>query len=149
MKPTLLTVLVSSVWAWARTDAEHLATEFSRRDTVGSHPFAKFKLHGPGLEPDEAPAPSSGSAVTPPLECFQVSEPVLAPDAPSSSDSALDDKLPGETACDVLLMEHTFANSYGAPFVCTSHTATVSQIERLKLTYHKAITHRRTVISIM
>ena len=149
MKPTLLTVLVSSVWAWARTDAEHLATEFSRRDTVGSHPFAKFKLHGPRLEPDEAPASPKDSAVAPPLECFQVSEPVLTPAAPSLTDNGADEGSLGETACDIVLMEHTFANSYGAPFVGTFRTTPVNRTEQSKLTCHKATTRLQIVILTM
>ena len=136
MKSTLLATLLGSVWVWAHLDSESSAIDPSRRDTVGSHPFAKFKLLRPDIEPDEAPAPSSDPAVAPPLECFQVSEPVLTPEAPSSPDSAVDESLSGEIACNALLMEHTFVNSYGAPFVGMSRATTSNRIERLKLTYH-------------
>ncbi|KAI1848434.1 hypothetical protein JX265_008784 [Neoarthrinium moseri] len=54
-------------------------------------------------------ASSVRAAATPaatPLECFQVAEPVLTPSSGY-----------GEEACTVTLMEHTFANSYGSPFV--------------------------------
>ncbi|KAI1388671.1 peptide N-acetyl-beta-D-glucosaminyl asparaginase amidase A-domain-containing protein [Hypoxylon trugodes] len=47
---------------------------------------------------------SAPAATSTPLECFQVSEPVLAP----AEESA------GQT---VVLMEHSFASSYGSPFV--------------------------------
>lgn len=50
--------------------------------------------------------PTPTAATTPLLECFQVAEPVLLP---SSSGY--------EESCTVTLMDHQFANSYGAPFV--------------------------------
>ena len=125
MKSTLLATLVAPVWGWFRPDADHPASVLGGRDTVGSHPFAKFKVLGPDLAPNEAPAPLNAAVDAPPLECFQVAEPVLAPGGPSFSDSSAEKAFRDsvgsgtafEPACDVLLMNHTFANSYGAPFV--------------------------------
>lgn len=71
-----------------------------------------------------APAPSATSSV---LECFQVYQPVLTPseatDETGSSDgfenttTVASAPAPAGSSCDVLLMEHSFAFSYGMPFV--------------------------------
>ncbi|KAI5860787.1 peptide-N4-(N-acetyl-beta-glucosaminyl)asparagine amidase A [Durotheca rogersii] len=50
------------------------------------------------------------------LECFQVAPPVLTPDVLSSR-SPPGGKPTGPEYCSVLLMEHVFGQSYGAPFV--------------------------------
>ncbi|GAW23890.1 hypothetical protein ANO14919_134670 [Xylariales sp. No.14919] len=91
------------------------------------HPFAKFKNLASGANT----ASITASAPTP-LECFQVAEPVLTPLGATRRDTsqppalAPADQKPIEAAadsagasspCAVVLMEHTFANSYGAPFV--------------------------------
>ena len=142
MKSTLLATLIAPVWGWVRPDAGHPAIVRGGRDTVGSHPFAKFKVLGPDLAPNEAPAPLSAALDAPPLECFQVAEPVLAPVGPSFSDSgaakALRDSVGTGTAvepsCDVVLMQHTFANSYGAPFVGMSRSETAARRILVQLT---------------
>lgn len=61
-------------------------------------------------------------AASSPLECFQVAEPVLTPQGPTFRDGAhaptQDLASIGEVAGHtVVLFEHSFANSYGAPYV--------------------------------
>ncbi|OTB01450.1 hypothetical protein M426DRAFT_323466 [Hypoxylon sp. CI-4A] len=57
------------------------------------------------------------------LECFQVASPVLHPEAPSpqltvtNNDGGVDGSDAADPPCSVLLMEHVFGFSYGAPFV--------------------------------
>ncbi|KAI1169424.1 peptide N-acetyl-beta-D-glucosaminyl asparaginase amidase A-domain-containing protein [Nemania serpens] len=101
------------------------------------HPYAKYKSLVMGADAvsattTSAPTPTSTPA-RPALECFQVAEPVLTPAGVTRRDSshlpalASADQVPIEAAdgrggassapCAVVLMEHTFANSYGAPFV--------------------------------
>ncbi|KAI1766499.1 peptide N-acetyl-beta-D-glucosaminyl asparaginase amidase A-domain-containing protein [Hypoxylon sp. FL1150] len=70
---------------------------------------------------DEVSASSFALADTSaPLECFQVAEPVLTPQGPAFRDgisASTADPASAEAGCTVVLMEHSFANSYGAPFV--------------------------------
>lgn len=69
----------------------------------------------------EGVATSSTSAAEPTrtvLKTFEVAQPVLMPDGPAESDGSTkngDDYGPG--VCEVLLMRHDFAWSYGAPFI--------------------------------
>jgi hypothetical protein len=82
------------------------------------------------LEKYDAPAPSATSSV---LEVFQVYQPVL------TSSGATDETILGDgsenttslaatssgTPCQIILMQHTFAYSYGEPFVgMLSHLST-------------------------
>ena len=55
---------------------------------------------------------------TAPMEVFQVASPVLTPMGPVTGDQVVG-KPPGDirSSCQVVLMDHHFANSYGAPFV--------------------------------
>ncbi|KAI1822729.1 peptide N-acetyl-beta-D-glucosaminyl asparaginase amidase A-domain-containing protein [Xylaria intraflava] len=109
-----------------------LFTLFARA-ALGSgaiHPFAKYK----DLALRPSPAPAAASA--PPLECFQVAEPVLTPSGltrrdessppafvPANQNPIVAEAKRGDvdagdlSPCAVVLMEHTFANSYGFPFV--------------------------------
>jgi hypothetical protein len=100
------------------------------------HPFAKYKDLVAEDNARSAPTTTT-SAPTPtraPLECFQVAEPVLTPSGVTRRDITADLLSPsnqqpievdgdaadpgnGKASCAVVLMEHTFANSYGAPFV--------------------------------
>ncbi|TGJ79959.1 hypothetical protein E0Z10_g8812 [Xylaria hypoxylon] len=95
------------------------------------HPFAKFKNLASGANTTSITT-SAPTATRPPLECFQVAEPVLTPSGATRRDTsqppalAPADQKPIEAAadsasasspCAVVLMEHTFANSYGSPFV--------------------------------
>ncbi|KAI1813554.1 peptide N-acetyl-beta-D-glucosaminyl asparaginase amidase A-domain-containing protein [Poronia punctata] len=102
------------------------------RESGAVHPFAKYK----DLPLGENAISTTTITVTPtptraPLECFQVAKPVLTPAGVTRRDTADlvplnqksietnsgfgDDDEP--EPCAVILMEHTFANSYGAPFV--------------------------------
>lgn len=65
---------------------------------------------------------TSATAAATVLEVFQVHQPVLTPSGPTLDDAAAsdDDETPGGSAgssCSVVLMDHVFAFSYGAPFV--------------------------------
>ncbi len=125
MKSVLLVTLVA--FARANFGVEYGAPGIGGGDIyVASHPFAKYKVHA--LETDAISAKGGAiSAVdeTTPLECFQVAEPVLTPAGLAVTDGRADHALTeiggaglvGEPACEVVLMEHIFANSYGSPFV--------------------------------
>jgi hypothetical protein len=76
----------------------------------------------PHLEKYAAPLPSATSSV---LDVFQVYQPVLTPDG-ATDETTLGDGSENTTSlasassgasCQVLLMDHVFALSYGAPFV--------------------------------
>ncbi|KAI1418042.1 peptide N-acetyl-beta-D-glucosaminyl asparaginase amidase A-domain-containing protein [Hypoxylon sp. FL1857] len=102
----------------AHPDARYPPQKIIEKDTkVARSPFAKFKdiVAGGAIE---APTSSAPDATSTPLECFQVAEPVLTPQGPAFNDGvnapAADPAPVGST---VVLMEHPFANSYGAPFV--------------------------------
>ena len=65
---------------------------------------------------------TSATAAATVLEVFQVHQPVLTPSGPTLDDDAGegDDDSPGASAggsCSVVLMDHVFAFSYGAPFI--------------------------------
>lgn len=65
---------------------------------------------------------TSATAAATVLEVFQVHQPVLTPSGPTLDDAADvdDDDAPGGSAgdsCSVVLMDHVFAVSYGAPFI--------------------------------
>ncbi len=53
------------------------------------------------------------------LECFQVAQPVLTPAGPATSDGVVGVGAGSSPAkpCSVLLMNHSFGNSYNQPFV--------------------------------
>ncbi|KAI8626358.1 peptide N-acetyl-beta-D-glucosaminyl asparaginase amidase A-domain-containing protein [Xylariaceae sp. FL1651] len=114
--------------AWAHPDVKYPPRKLAERDSIALHPFAKYKNLATG-----ANATSTTSAAPTPtrplLECFQVAEPVLTPSGvtrrDTSSPPAVDQKPlqvgagseSDASPCAVVLMQHTFANSYGAPFV--------------------------------
>lgn len=55
-----------------------------------------------------------------PLQCFEVTNPVLSSDGIVDGNEILD-SYPGSVppkACKIQLMDHVFGNSYGQPFVC-------------------------------
>ncbi|KAI1329030.1 peptide N-acetyl-beta-D-glucosaminyl asparaginase amidase A-domain-containing protein [Xylariaceae sp. FL0255] len=100
------------------------------------HPFAKFKSIAMAAAPAVTSTTTTAApTTTPPLECFQVAEPVLTPSGLSRRDisspptavaGAVDQKpiainvdveTKSSSVCAVVLMEHDFSNSYGAPFV--------------------------------
>lgn len=59
---------------------------------------------------------SANTTPTSPLDCFQVAEPVLMPGGATLSDES-GIVASSESSCSAVLMVHSFANSYGAPFV--------------------------------
>ncbi|KAI0205316.1 peptide N-acetyl-beta-D-glucosaminyl asparaginase amidase A-domain-containing protein [Astrocystis sublimbata] len=106
------------------------------RGSGAIHPYAKYKsLAFQGADTASSsttPVQTTPAPTQPPLECFQVAEPVLTPSGLTRRDLSLvpsfapADQKPIEAAvddssqpspCAVVLMEHTFASSYGAPFV--------------------------------
>ena len=52
-----------------------------------------------------------------PLRCFQVANPVMTPEGIVVDNEILDGPAPYASSCEVTLMDHVFANSYGQPFV--------------------------------
>lgn len=119
----LLTLIVGI--STAHPDARYPPQKIVEKDAkVARSPFAKFKdLVAGGVDvtlTDNAPA-----ATTTPLECFQVAEPVLTPqgalfhDGLEISGNGISISIGGKVANTVALMEHSFANSYDAPFVGT------------------------------
>ncbi|GAP90525.1 putative asparagine amidase a [Rosellinia necatrix] len=115
-----------------------VATALARADPGAIHPFAKYRnlalgdtASSAGAAETEAPTPTPTRSV---LECFQVAEPVLTPSGVTRRDTSVlpkfapADQKPIDAAaaatdtgasspCAVVLMEHTFVNSYGFPFV--------------------------------
>jgi hypothetical protein len=80
----------------------------------------------------DAPAPSATSSV---LEVFQVYQPVLTSSGVTDGTILGDGSenttslaaAPSGTSCQIVLMQHTFAYSYGEPFVgMVSHLSTLS-----------------------
>ncbi|KAK1971737.1 hypothetical protein LZ32DRAFT_611005 [Colletotrichum eremochloae] len=70
------------------------------------------------------PQPGAEEAGQRPLECFQVAQPVLGPNGPvyqevarSNGDDDKETSPPDSTGCRVQLMDHSFGNSFGKPFV--------------------------------
>ncbi|KAI1121693.1 peptide N-acetyl-beta-D-glucosaminyl asparaginase amidase A-domain-containing protein [Nemania abortiva] len=108
------------------------ADEGSSRDASGAiHPFVKHRKLAAGVDITPATTTAAPTPTRPALECFQVAEPVLTPSGVTRRDTsqlpalAAADQIPIEAAgasgsvssCSVVLMVHTFANSYGFPYV--------------------------------
>lgn len=77
--------------------------------------------HHDGIMANEAGV-DDGTAKKDPLRCFEVHHPVLTPQGPAVDERPVKlesrDVLDHDSAsCDVLLMEYSFGNSYGSPFV--------------------------------
>lgn len=69
---------------------------------------------------DGQPPRSRGELYAPeqPLECFEVASPILHPGGLyAGSESFGESPIPDAPSCEVVLMDHHFANSYGQPFV--------------------------------
>ncbi|KAI1339411.1 peptide N-acetyl-beta-D-glucosaminyl asparaginase amidase A-domain-containing protein [Xylariaceae sp. FL0016] len=110
----------------AHPDARYPARKVAQRDATAVHPFAKYK--DIAWAPNATTTSAAPSQTPVPLECFQVAEPVLTPSGITPRDASPPpnaDQVPlqtgndgtAEDSCSVTLMVHTFANSYGAPFV--------------------------------
>ncbi|KAJ8105413.1 hypothetical protein ONZ43_g7435 [Nemania bipapillata] len=111
----------------------HADVRIPRNAGGAIHPFAKYR--NLALAADASTTAVTTAAPTPTrpvLECFQVAEPVLTPSGVTRRDTSQlpalgsADQVPIEAVtgsdsasspCSVVLMVHTFANSYGFPFV--------------------------------
>jgi hypothetical protein len=82
-------------------ESQHVVRYLDGTALTKSHPLAQI---GELIYDIESVALDTSTA--PPLECFQVTEPVLTPTGSSA-----------DQACTVTLMDHSFDNSYGSPFV--------------------------------
>jgi len=89
---------------------------------VGNH----LGVEPPAVVKRQTPATSSAAASPTVLECFQVAPPVLTPQGLTDSDGSkvLSSAGASEESCTVLLMEHSFAYSYGLPFIGKLHHIT-------------------------
>ncbi|OTA91718.1 hypothetical protein M434DRAFT_75833 [Hypoxylon sp. CO27-5] len=120
-KWVLLAALLIGV-SLAHPDARYPPQKIVEKDArVARSPFAKFKNLVAGDAIEISTNSAQGAARTP-LECFQVAEPVLTPQGAAFRDGINTPILNSAPAGDaagstVVLMEHSFANSYGAPFV--------------------------------
>ncbi|RDL38107.1 Uncharacterized protein BP5553_05540 [Venustampulla echinocandica] len=91
----------------------------------GSWPEKEVSIASYSLVKDDVPAPSPPKPSDGVLECFQVHQPVLFPSgavdqtllSTGAENTAIIAATDIATSCQVLLMEHQFAYSYGLPFV--------------------------------
>ncbi|KAI0006960.1 peptide N-acetyl-beta-D-glucosaminyl asparaginase amidase A-domain-containing protein [Xylariaceae sp. FL0662B] len=117
----LLLILIIGL-AWAYPDVKYPQQRVIERSTSALHPFAKYKDLVGGLLNGTLTESAPPAAASTPLECFQVTEPVLTPPGltPTPGQALVEanaDITDEPSLCTVVLMEHTFENSYGAPFV--------------------------------
>ncbi|OAA68173.1 asparagine amidase a [Niveomyces insectorum RCEF 264] len=108
----------AACWAASRTTTTTTTTKTSASISTSAVP--------PRVSPskrDDAPAAVNTSKPAPTvLECFQVAQPVLTPQGPTTTTNnshgrTAEASTPDTAPCTVILMDHIFANSYGAPFV--------------------------------
>ncbi|KAK8070048.1 Peptide-n4-(N-acetyl-beta-glucosaminyl)asparagine amidase a [Apiospora phragmitis] len=110
--------LAQAVAADVRHPQQHV---LSRRSVKAKPPYFGYRdvMMSTNSEPaNMSPAANTPHAVTTPLECFQVAEPILTDQGLTlrgQSQAYAEPQL--GTSCSQTLMVHTFANSYGAPFV--------------------------------
>ncbi|KAK8018467.1 Peptide-N4-(N-acetyl-beta-glucosaminyl)asparagine amidase A [Apiospora marii] len=115
----LLLALAALVQATA--DARNPRQNVLAKRSVEAKPplFGHRDLMMMDTEPDVmSPTANSPRAISTPLECFQVAEPILTDQGLTlrgQSEPYADPQT--KPACSQVLMVHTFANSYGAPFV--------------------------------
>ncbi|KAI2634121.1 peptide N-acetyl-beta-D-glucosaminyl asparaginase amidase A-domain-containing protein [Hypomontagnella submonticulosa] len=121
MKWVLLVSLLAGL-SLAHPDARYPPRNIVEQSArAARRPLARF--NDLAAEEDEISTTGAAPAATStPLECFQVSEPVLMPQGPTFNDGidtpAANPAPVGDAAgCTVVLAEHSFASSYGAPFV--------------------------------
>ncbi|KAK8053240.1 hypothetical protein PG996_012541, partial [Apiospora saccharicola] len=101
----------------ARSSRQHV---LSRRSVKGRPHFSGHRdLMIMDTEPDAvSPTANAPRAISTPLECFQVAEPILTDQGLTLRGQSRPYADPqAKPACSQVLMVHTFANSYGAPFV--------------------------------
>ncbi|RYP19987.1 hypothetical protein DL765_003036 [Monosporascus sp. GIB2] len=112
MRSILAAALVAS--AWAHPDVKYPPVAIGGKAIIEAHPFAKYKVLALETEPTSTTS-TVPDITSPPLECFQVAEPVPTQSEPTLGEDGAG--VIGEPSCTVVLMEHSFANSYGHPFV--------------------------------
>ncbi|KAI0157530.1 peptide N-acetyl-beta-D-glucosaminyl asparaginase amidase A-domain-containing protein [Xylariaceae sp. FL1272] len=122
MKSSVLSGLLAGI---ASASTQHQLVD---RDSAATHPLAKAKSRIFLAENAVSPL-ATNSTPTKPLECFQVAEPILTPSGltprdlsnpPPTGQKPIGSSDASESVaspCTVVLMEHMFTNSYGAPFV--------------------------------
>ncbi|KAK7943373.1 asparagine amidase a [Apiospora aurea] len=116
----VVAALAQSTAADARRSRQHV---LSRRSAQAKPPYFGHRdlmvtMDAEPADDDKTPAANAPRAVTTPLECFQVAEPILTDQGLTlrGQSQPYADARP-KAACSQTLMVHTFANSYGAPFV--------------------------------
>ncbi|KAK8131181.1 asparagine amidase a [Apiospora sp. TS-2023a] len=114
-------LLASAALTQATTDARSSRQHvLSRRSVKGKPHFSGHRdLMIMDTGPDAvSPTANAPRAITTPLECFQVAEPILTDQGLTLRGQSRPYADPQtKPACSQVLMVHTFANSYGAPFV--------------------------------
>ncbi|KAL1869193.1 hypothetical protein VTK73DRAFT_3329 [Phialemonium thermophilum] len=102
------------------------AIEMTGNDLSSSSNSFGFNSHPSAAKRSETTVTLSTSPIPTALECFQVTAPVLTPEGAAYQTTAggnefvaAEDKtfLSSNEPCTALLMEHTFAFSYGMPFI--------------------------------
>lgn len=123
----LLPLMISLVWGYPESQHVVRYLDDITQTTTKTHPLAHVGELVHDLE-----AAVLGTAVTDsPLECFQVAEPVLLPG-----------DYDAEQACTVTLMDHSFANSYGSPFV-GSYTPPGCSFDRVVMNFTVEVAGRQ------
>ncbi|KAI2610853.1 peptide N-acetyl-beta-D-glucosaminyl asparaginase amidase A-domain-containing protein [Hypoxylon fragiforme] len=116
----LMTLLIGLSWTHPDVKYPPQKVVDKRVKVIPRGPFGRFN-NLIARQTDPTPTSSAISAATgAPLECFQVAGPVLMPQGPAFRDGvhkASPAPNVGEDGLVVVLMEHSFANSYGAPFI--------------------------------
>ncbi|KAI1372884.1 hypothetical protein F4677DRAFT_448918 [Hypoxylon crocopeplum] len=90
---------------------------FGYREWLRAPPTLRQAIRSEPEQPQASPTTASAA-----LECFQVAQPILGVDGPSSQSTVANGTTSAEgnsvdESCSVLLMEHVFGFSYGIPFV--------------------------------
>ncbi|KAJ1327021.1 Peptide N-acetyl-beta-D-glucosaminyl asparaginase amidase A [Microdochium nivale] len=97
-------------------------------DVVIGGPLSAFKHPYPGRERGYDPPSQQIMAVSGPTEFFQVAQPILVPSGPD--------------VCTAVLMEYSFANSYGVPFV-TDYTPPLCDFNRVVISFSASVRGRQ------
>ncbi|OTB04223.1 hypothetical protein M426DRAFT_59134 [Hypoxylon sp. CI-4A] len=124
MKCVLFVALLAG-FSLAHPDARFPPQKVVERNTrIPRAPLARFRELIAAREGPNATSTSTAppAATSPPLDVFQVAEPVLTPQGAAFRDgdhAPIGDSSPGgdDAGVTVVLFEHSFANSYGAPYV--------------------------------
>lgn len=112
---TFLVVGCCVTLLWAFSDCLFSESWFNKEASIASYSLVK----------DDVSASTAAEASRGVLECLQVHQPVLLPSKPNgqtisssgTGDTSLAVASEAASSCQVLLMEHQFAFSYGLPFI--------------------------------